>query len=140
MRKHLRLSGIWLGGLALVLVGLLGVPSFAQNARAAGDYSVTLRAPDQVKQFENVELTAVVKDSQGQPVNGIPVRFQVAPDWQKNARLVPNQSMTNDGTASTFFDADMPGVVMVTAQVGNTTETKHITVTGSGSRIPDKKP
>jgi hypothetical protein len=140
MTKQLRLSGLWLGGLALVLVVLLGVPGFAQNAKAAGDYSIKLRAPDEVKQFENVELTAVVQDRQGQPVNGVPVKFQVPADWQKNARVVPNQVTTHDGTASTSFDASMPGVVMVTAQVGNTTETARITVTGSGSRVYDKKP
>jgi len=140
MTTHLRPSGRWIGGLALVLVGLLGVLGFVHNARAAGDYSVSLQMPDLVTQFERVELTAVVTDSQGQPVNGVPVTFQVAPDWQKNVRLVPNQAMTRDGTASTFFDADMPGVVVVTAQVGNTTETTHITVTGSGSRTTDKQP
>ena len=121
-------------------VVLLGVPGFAQNAKAAGDYSIKLRAPDEVKQLENVELTAVVQDSQGQPVNGVPVKFQVPADWQKNARVVPNQVTTHDGTASTSFDASMPGVVMVTAQVGNITETARITVTGSGSRVYDKKP
>jgi hypothetical protein len=121
-------------------VGLLGSLGFAQNARAAGDYSITLRAPDEVKQFENTELTAVVKDSQGRPVNGIPVTFQVPDDWQKNARLVPSQVTTQDGTARTSFDANMPGVVTVTAQAGNTTETTHITVTGSGSRVYDKQP
>jgi Bacterial Ig-like domain (group 1) len=140
MTKQLRLSGIWLGGLALILVGLLAVPAFAQSARAAGDYSIKLRAPDEVKQFGNTELTAVVKDSQGQPVNGVPVTFQLPADWQKNARVVPNQVTTEDGTAKASFDASMPGVVMVTAQVGNTTETARITVTSHGSRVHDKKP
>ncbi len=140
MTKQHRLSRLWLGGLALVLVGFLGVLGFVQDVRAAGDYSLTLRAPSEVQQYENTELTAVVKDSQGQPVNGVPVTFQVTPDWQKNARLIPNQVMTSDGTASTFFDADMPGVVMVTAQVGNTTETARITISGSGSRVYDRQP
>jgi Big-like domain-containing protein len=112
----------------------------AQDVRAAGDSSLTLRAPSEVQQFENRELTAVVKDSQGQPVNGVPVTFQVTPDWQKNAILLPNQVMITDGTVSTFFDADMPGVVVVTAQVGNTTETARITVPGGGSRIYDRQP
>jgi hypothetical protein len=127
MITHLRPSSSRIGWLALVLVGLFGVLGFAHNARAAGDYSVSLQTPDLVKQFEKVELTVVVKDSQGQPVNGVPVTLQVPTDWQKNVRLLPNQAMTRDGTASAFFDADMPGVVMVTAQVGNTTETTHIT-------------
>jgi hypothetical protein len=140
MITHLRPSSSRIGWLALVLVGLFGVLGFAHNARAAGDYSVSLQTPDLVKQFENVELMAVVKDSQGQPVNGIPVTFQVAPEWQKDTTLVPNQTLTREGTASTVFQADMPGVVRVTVQVGNTTETTHITVTGYGSRVTDKQP
>jgi hypothetical protein len=140
MSTHLHSSSRWIGGLALVLVGLIGVLGFAHNARAAGDYSVSLQAPDLVRQFENTELTAVVKDSQGQPVNGIPVTFQVALDWQNNTRLIPAQVMTHDGTASAVFEADMPGVVLVTVQVGNTTETTHITVTSTGSRVYDKQP
>jgi len=82
----------------------------------------------------------VVEDNQGQPVNGVPVTFRVPADWQKNARVVPNQVMTQDGTANASFDASMPGVVMVTAQAGNTTETARITVTSHGSRVYDKKP
>jgi hypothetical protein len=81
MSTHLRPSRRWLGGLALVLVGLLSVLGWASTARAADDYSVSLQTPDLIRQFEDVELTAVVKDSQGQPVNGIPVTFQVAPGW-----------------------------------------------------------
>ena len=139
MAKQLRLSGIWLGGLALVLVVLLGALGFAQ-AKATGDYTIKLRAPDEVRQFENTDLTVVVQDSQGQPVSGVPVTFQVPADWQRNARVVPDQVMTIDGTARTSFDASMPGVVMVTAQVGNTTETARITVTSHGSRVYDKQP
>jgi hypothetical protein len=138
--KQRRLSNVWLGGLALVLVGLLGVLGWVQTAKAAGDYSITLRAPDEVRQYENVELTAVVRDSQGQPVNGVPVTFQVPPDWRQNARVVPNQVTTTNGTANASFDANMPGVVMVTAQAGNTTQTARITVTASGSRVYDKQP
>ncbi len=81
MSTHLRPSRRWLGGLALVLVGLLSVLGWASTAWAVDVYSVSLQTPDLIRQFEDVELTAVVKDSQGQPVNGIPVTFQVAPGW-----------------------------------------------------------
>jgi hypothetical protein len=110
------------------------------TARAADDYNVSVQTPDLIKQFEDVELTAVVKDSQGQPVNGIPVTFQVPPDWQKDTTLVPIQTLTHNGTASTVFQAAVPGVVRVTVQAGNTTQTTHITVTGAGSRVYDKQP
>jgi len=112
----------------------------AARAQVETPHSCTSAGTIEVKQFENTELTAVVKDSQGQPVNGVPVTFQVPADWQKNARVVPDWVMTQDGTASASFDASMPGVVMVTAQVGNTTETARITVTSHGSRVYDKKP
>ncbi len=140
MSTHLRPSRRWLGGLALVLVGLLSVLGWASTARAADDYSVSLQTPDLIRQFEDVELTAVVKDSQGQPVNGIPVTFQVAPDWQQDTTLVPIRTLTHDGIANTVFQADMPGVVRVTVQAGNTSQTTHITVTGAGSRVYEKQP
>ncbi len=140
MSTHLRPSRRWIGGLALVLVSLLSVLGWVPTARAADDYSVSLQAPDLIRQFEDVELTAVVKDSQGQPVNGIPVTFQVAPDWQQDTTLVPIRTLTQDGIANTVFQADMPGVVRVTVQAGNTSQTTHITVTGAGSRVYDKQP
>ena len=140
MTARFRLSGLWLGGLALVLAGLIGVLGFGQDVRAAGNYNVSLQAPNLVKQFENVELIAVVKDSQGQPVNGVPVTFQVAPEWQSTTKLAPNQVTTYNGLASATFEGGMPGVVTVAAQVGDTTQTTHITVTGSGSHIYDTRP
>ena len=140
MTAQLRLSSVWLGGLALVLVGFLGILGFGQDVRAASNYTMSLQAPDLVRQFENVELVAVIKDSQGQPVNGIPVMFQVPPTWQATTRLVPNQAMTHGGIARATFEAGLPGVVTVVAQAGDTTKTMHITVTGSGSRIYDKRP
>jgi len=140
MSTHLRPSRRWIGGLALVLVGLLSVLGWVPTARAADDYSVSLQAPDLIRQFEDVELTAVVKDGQGQPVNGIPVTFQVAPDWKQDTTLVPIRTLTQDGIANTVFQADMPGVVRVTVQAGNTSQTTHITVTGAGSRVYDKQP
>ena len=73
-------------------------------------------------------------------MSGVPVTFQIPADWQQNARVVPDQVMTIDGTARTSFDASMPGVVMVPAQVGNTTATARITVTSYGSRVYDKQP
>ena len=140
MTARFRLSGLWLGGLALVLAGLIGVLGFGQDVRAAGNYNVSLQAPNLVKQFENVGLIAVVKDSQGQPVNGVPVTFQVAPQWQRTTKLAPNQVTTYNGLASATFEGGMPGVVTVAAQVGDTTKTMHITVTGSGSHIYDTRP
>ena len=140
MSTHLRPSRRWLSVLALVLLGLIGGLSWTSPALAAGDYSVSLLAPDLSIQFEDVKLTAEVKDSQGQPVNGVPVTFQVPPHCKQDTTLEPIQTLTHDGTASTAFQADMPGIVTVTVQAGNTTQTAHITVSGNGSRVYDKQP
>ena len=51
MLTHLRPSRRWIGGLALVLMGLLGVLGWASTARAADDYSVALQAPDLIRHF-----------------------------------------------------------------------------------------
>jgi len=140
MSTHLRPSRRWLGGLTLVLVGLLGGLGVTPAVRAAGPYSVALQAPNLVRQFDRVELRAVVTDPQGQPVHGLPVTFQVTPEWQNYTRLLPAQALTQAGTARTVFEASMPGVVRVTVQVGTTTATTHLTVTGVGSRVTTKQP
>ena len=80
MPTHLRPSSGWIGRLVLVLIGLVGMLGLVPSARAADDYSVALQTPDLIRQFEDVELTAVVKDKQGQPVNDLLVTFQVAPE------------------------------------------------------------
>jgi len=166
MRKQPHCAGVWGIGLALVLVGFLGTSGFAQGiattdtrikqemrsqeparttheARAQGvrmadGYNVTLRTPDTVFQHQTVELEAVVRNNQGQRVDGIPVTFRVTPEWQENAHLVPEQVMTqNNGIAHAWFKSGMPGRVMVTAQVGNTTDTDTIFVDAQGSSISD---
>jgi len=133
MTKQRRFSGAWMVVLALALVVILGAPSFAQDARTAGRYNVSLRAPDEVLQYQNTELVAVVKDSQGNPVSGIPVDFRVGPGWEKDATLSPQRITTENGEARIVFRSDMTGVVYVTAQAGDTAATTPIAVSGSGS-------
>ena len=47
---------------------------------------------------------AEVRDSAGQPVNGVPVEFSVEePDWQQNIIFTPQRSMTeSSGEALTL--------------------------------------
>jgi Bacterial Ig-like domain (group 1) len=132
MTKQQRLSGGWIVGLALALVVFLGALGFVQDAQAA-QYNMSLRAPDEVLQYQNTELIAVVTDSQGRPVSGIPVDFRVGPEWEKNVTLTPQRVTTQNGEARITFRSDMPGVVYMAAQAGDTTAETHITVSGSGS-------
>jgi hypothetical protein len=133
MMKHPQISAGWIGGLALVLVALLATPSFAQDAKASGPYHVSLQAPNLIRQYEQVELTATVTDIQGRPVNGVPVVFSVESDWRSNASVVPRRITTQDGVADTLFQANMTGPVTVTAQAGGAYDSAEITISGAGS-------
>ena len=120
-------------GLALALVVFLGAPGLVPDARAA-QYNVSLQAPDELLQYQNAEVVAIVTDSQGRPVNGIPVEFRVAPGWENNVALTPQSISTQNGQARVVFRSDMTGVVYMTAQAGDATATTHITVSGTGSK------
>src|SRR5438128_11965782 len=50
--------------------------------------------------FPQVAVLVVrVHDAQGQPVDGIPVRFAVEPSWTQNASLTPAEMLTRKGEA-----------------------------------------
>lgn len=133
MTKRLRLSGGWIVGLALALVVCLGAPGLVPDASAA-QFNVVLKAPEALLQYQSADVIAVVTDSQGQPVNGIPVEFRVAPGWENNVELSPQSVSTQNGEARVAFRSNMPGVVNMTARAGDASATTHITVSGSGSR------
>jgi hypothetical protein len=133
MMKHPQVFAGWMVGLALVLTAGFVTPSFAQDAKAPGPYHVSLQTPDLITQFEQVELTATVTDSQGRPVNGVPVVFSVESDWQANAKVLPRRVTAQDGVANTYFRSNMPGQVTVTAQAGGASDSEEITVSGAGS-------
>ena len=132
MTKQLRLSGGWMVGLALALVVFLGVPGLVPDARAA-QFNMSLKAPDEIRQYQNAEMVAYVTDSQGQPVNGIPVQFRVAPDWENNVELSAQSIIAQNGEARVAFRPDMTGVLSLTARAGDASATTHVTVSGAGS-------
>ena len=65
------------------------------------------------------EVSVHVQDARGQPVDGIPVTFEVEPQWAQYASVSPSQMTTRRGVASTVFEARLTGVVQVTARVDN---------------------
>jgi hypothetical protein len=74
------------------------------------------------------ELVVRVRDAQGQPVDGIPVRFAVEPSWAQSASLTPAETLTRNGEARALFQANTIGVVHVMAQVNNVTREATITI------------
>lgn len=77
---------------------------------------------------EAAALVVRVRDAQGQPVDGIPVRFAVEPSWTQNASLTPAETLTRHGEARAIFQANTIGVVRVMAQVDNVTHEARITI------------
>ena len=73
-------------------------------------------------------LVVRVRDAQGQPVDGIPVRFSVEPSWTQNASFTPAEMLTRNGEARAIFQANTIGVVHVMANVDNVTCEATITI------------
>ena len=74
------------------------------------------------------EVRVRVQDARGQPVDGIPVTFEVELGWTQYASVSPSQVTTRGGVARTVFTARLTGVVHVTARVDKTTAQAEITV------------
>ncbi|MEE8304363.1 MAG: Ig-like domain-containing protein [Candidatus Tectomicrobia bacterium] len=51
------------------------------------------------------ELTVRVQNAQGQPVDGVPVTFQVEPAWIQDASVIPQRAITRGGVAQAVFRA-----------------------------------
>ena len=133
MTKQRRSTSAWMVGLALALVVLMGAPGFGQSAK----YRLALEAPMDATQNQPNSLVAVVRDSQGQPVNAVPVEFSVPSDWQPNIIFTPQRPVTQpNGQASTVFVSNMTGEVRVTAKAGDSAMMAVIAVTGAGSVGP----
>ena len=81
------------------------------------------------KQYPSfTELTVQVQNAQGQPVDGVPVMFQVEPDWIQNASVAPHRVMTRVGMAKGIFRAETTGVVRIMVHVDDTTQETRIVV------------
>ena len=83
------------------------------------------------------EVSVRVQDARGQPVDGVPVTFEVEPQWVQYASVSPFQVTTRGGVARTVFEARLTGVVHVTVRVDNTTAQTRITVQNYGGATSD---
>jgi hypothetical protein len=138
-------SALWGFGLVMLLVGLLGHTALAQDKETPvqqefesnANYKVSLRAPHSVFRHEGAEVVVRVRNGQGQPLDGVPVEFQVDPEWAGSASVSPQRVLTRNGTARAMLHIDTIGVVNVAAHVGTITKEASIAVSlyspGSGS-------
>jgi len=121
-------------GLALALAVLLGAPGLEQTVMAADGNHLALEAPSEVTQNSTTELVILVRDSQGQPVNGASVDLRAEPGWEKNIMFSPPRpSILENGEARGTFTPNMTGIIHITAQAGDKAMTTAITVTAAGS-------
>lgn len=82
------------------------------------DYDVTIFAPHLTVQGQYQEIVVKVRTPQGTPAHGIPVRFQLDPEWQGDAQIVPKETTTEHGFARARVRADLIGYVGMTVRVG----------------------
>jgi hypothetical protein len=70
-----------------------------------------------------------IRNGQGQPVDGVPVVFELEPLWAQSVDLAPRQTATRHGLArAVFSQPQTTGVVHITARVDNTTARMRLTV------------
>src|SRR5215831_14442832 len=77
---------------------------------------------------DTAALVVSVRNAQGQPVDNLPVTFQVEPGWAQNAAVFPQVAYTRQGRARALFQANTIGVVPVTVRVDNATQEARVTV------------
>jgi hypothetical protein len=76
----------------------------------------------------SAELIVQVWNARGEPVDGVPVEFQVDSAWTQNASVSPQRVMTHDGVARAVFRATTIGVVPVLVRVDQVPQETAITV------------
>ena len=75
------------------------------------------------------EVSVRVQDAQGRPVDGVPVTFEVEPEWAGSLALAPSQTSTRGGIARAILsEPKTTGVVHVMARVDNVSAQARFTI------------
>ena len=75
------------------------------------------------------EVLVTVQDTQGRPVDNVPVTFELEPGWARSAVLTPSETRTRGGMARALFsEAQTTGVVRIMVRVDGTTAHGRLTV------------
>ena len=86
--------------------------------------------PAAAAQFPQVAAVLVtVQDTQGRPVDDVPVTFELEPGWARSATLAPSATRTRSGIARALFsEPRMTGMVQIMVRVDGTTAQGRLTV------------
>ena len=136
--------------LALVLAGgsLACAPKLVGPTPSHG-YFVSLRIPDPIiyprrsgassssQATRKSELIVLVQDAQGQPIDGVPVEFKLAPEWARDASITPQRATTRGGAVRAILESDDIGLVYFNVRVDGLPQKSFVTVqnraTGTGT-------
>jgi hypothetical protein len=70
-----------------------------------------------------------VQNAQGRAVDGVPVTFELEPEWARSATLAPSHTTTRGGIArAVFSEPKTSGLVRIMARVDNMTAQTRLTV------------
>jgi hypothetical protein len=125
-------------GIMLVCGGMGCAPKFIGPTQPSGYFFSLLVSDSQIYLLVNplsyrhlhdfAQVVVRVQNAQGQPVNGVPVEFQVEPAWTQHASLTPPRAITQGGEAHAVFRAATIGVVRIVARVEDMTQDTTIAV------------
>jgi len=137
-----RAGGYWwhvvlLLGLVVLCSSLACAPQFVGPTTRG--YFFALEDPIiDIDMGETAELIVSVRNAQGQPVDNLPVTFQLEPGWTQSASISPQVAYTRQGRVRALFEPSTTGVVHVTVRVDNITQKARITVASRPSPPDDE--
>ena len=128
-------------GVMLVGGGMGCAPKLIGPTQPSGYFFSLIVSDPQIYLFVNppsdrrlrdfAQVVVRVQNAQGQPVNGVPVEFQVESAWAQHASLTPPRAITQGGEALSVFRAKTTGAVRVMVRVEDMTRETLIIVSPS---------
>jgi hypothetical protein len=113
-----------------IILALSGCRPTVLGPTQPSGYRVRLPEASQALRFHPLVLTVHVTDTNGHPVDDVPVHFHVPQDWATVAEVNPPSVTTQQGQAVTTFRARTAGQMAVDITVEDRTDTVRITVLG----------
>ena len=92
---------------------------------ADDNYKVKVVTPYGATRGEAQEIVVKVRTEHGALAHGIPVRFQLDPEWRGDASITPAETTTEHGMARAYVRTDLTGYVGMTVRVGYNTVIKR---------------
>jgi hypothetical protein len=112
----------------LSILGMIGCAPKLIGPTVPSHYQFAVFTPYSVIVGVSDTISVRLQDAQGQKVNGVTVRFQVAPSWANQASVMPAEVITQAGQAQVIFQGNTTGNVPVRIQVENITHEVNIDV------------